>query len=93
MSRRRLILAGVLAATLPSLWPVSSRAAAGEKLKIVVVYSGPDSDMNKFGPRLHLSANVANWGVYDVHKVRQMLEGHAGHAALMNAPPCVSPHA
>ena len=36
---------------------------------------GQDSDMSRFGPRSHLSANTLNWGVYYVHKVRQMLAG------------------
>jgi basic membrane protein A and related proteins len=36
---------------------------------------GQDSDMTRFGPRAHLSGNVANWSVYYVHKVKQMLEG------------------
>jgi len=36
---------------------------------------GQDSDMSRFGPRAHLSGNTLNWGVYYVHKVRQMLEG------------------
>ena len=36
---------------------------------------GQDSDMSKFGPRAHLSGNTLNWGVYYVHKVRQVLEG------------------
>ncbi len=36
---------------------------------------GQDSDMSRFGPRAHLSGNTLNWGVYYVHKVRQMLAG------------------
>jgi simple sugar transport system substrate-binding protein len=36
---------------------------------------GQDSDMSKFGPRAHLSGNVANWGIYYVAKVRQVLDG------------------
>jgi simple sugar transport system substrate-binding protein len=36
---------------------------------------GQDSDMSRFGPRAHLSGNVANWGVYYLHKVRQVLDG------------------
>jgi len=36
---------------------------------------GQDSDMSRFGPTAHLSANVLNWGVYYVHKVRQKLAG------------------
>ncbi|MBL8349105.1 MAG: BMP family ABC transporter substrate-binding protein [Burkholderiaceae bacterium] len=36
---------------------------------------GQDSDMTRFGPRAHLSGNTLNWGVYYVHKVRQVLEG------------------
>ena len=36
---------------------------------------GQDSDMTRFGPQAHLSGNVLNWGVYYVHKVRQLLEG------------------
>jgi simple sugar transport system substrate-binding protein len=31
--------------------------------------------MTRFGPRAHLSGNVANWGVYYLAKVRQVLEG------------------
>lgn len=36
---------------------------------------GQDSDMTRFGPQAHLSANTLNWGVYYVHKVRQKLAG------------------
>jgi len=36
---------------------------------------GQDSDMSRFGPRAHLSGNTLNWGVYYVHKVREVLEG------------------
>ncbi|GAA0753388.1 BMP family ABC transporter substrate-binding protein [Ideonella azotifigens] len=36
---------------------------------------GQDSDMTRFGPTAHLSANTLNWGVYYVHKVRQKLAG------------------
>ncbi|ONN64409.1 BMP family ABC transporter substrate-binding protein [Herbaspirillum sp. VT-16-41] len=36
---------------------------------------GQDSDMSRFGPRAHLTGNTLNWGVYYVHKVRQVLEG------------------
>jgi basic membrane protein A len=36
---------------------------------------GQDSDMSKFGPRAHLSANTLNWGVYYRHKVQQVLDG------------------
>ncbi|RFO96510.1 BMP family ABC transporter substrate-binding protein [Rhodoferax lacus] len=36
---------------------------------------GQDSDMSRFGPRAHLSGNTANWGVYYLYKVKQMLEG------------------
>jgi len=36
---------------------------------------GQDSDMTRFGPKAHLTANVVNWGVYYVHKVRQVLAG------------------
>jgi simple sugar transport system substrate-binding protein len=36
---------------------------------------GQDSDMSRFGPRAHLSGNTLNWGVYYVHKVRQVLDG------------------
>jgi basic membrane protein A and related proteins len=36
---------------------------------------GQDSDMTRFGPKAHLSGNTLNWGVYYVHKVRQVLEG------------------
>lgn len=36
---------------------------------------GQDSDMSKFGPAAHLTANTLNWGVYYVHKVGQKLAG------------------
>ena len=36
---------------------------------------GQDSDMSRFGPHSHLSGNVANWGVYYLYKVKQMLDG------------------
>ncbi|MDB5799211.1 MAG: family transporter substrate-binding protein [Rhodocyclales bacterium] len=36
---------------------------------------GQDSDMSKHGPKAHLSANVANWSVYYVKKIGDMLEG------------------
>ena len=36
---------------------------------------GQDSDMTRFGPTAHLSANTLNWGVYYVHKVGQKLAG------------------
>jgi simple sugar transport system substrate-binding protein len=36
---------------------------------------GQDSDMSRFGPHAHLSGNTANWGVYYLYKVKQMLEG------------------
>lgn len=36
---------------------------------------GQDSDMSRFGPRAHLSGNTLNWGVYYVHKVREVLDG------------------
>jgi basic membrane protein A len=36
---------------------------------------GQDSDMSKYGPRSHLSANVVNWGVYYKAKVAERLEG------------------
>ncbi len=36
---------------------------------------GQDSDMRSFGPKAHLTANTVNWGVYYVHKVRQVLAG------------------
>lgn len=36
---------------------------------------GQDSDMTKYGPKSHLSANVVNWGVYYEHKVKQVLSG------------------
>jgi basic membrane protein A and related proteins len=36
---------------------------------------GQDSDMTRFGPNAHLTGNVLNWGVYYVHKVRDMLDG------------------
>jgi simple sugar transport system substrate-binding protein len=36
---------------------------------------GQDSDMSKYGPKSHLSANVVNWGVYYKAKVKAALEG------------------
>lgn len=36
---------------------------------------GQDSDMGRYGPQAHLSANTLNWGVYYVHKARQKLAG------------------
>lgn len=36
---------------------------------------GQDSDMTKYGPKSHLSANVVNWGVYYKVRVQQMLSG------------------
>ncbi len=36
---------------------------------------GQDSDMTKYGPKSHLSANTVNWGVYYKVKVEQMLAG------------------
>ncbi|GAA5164877.1 BMP family ABC transporter substrate-binding protein [Viridibacterium curvum] len=36
---------------------------------------GQDSDMSKYGPRAHLSANTVNWGVYYVKKVGDKLAG------------------
>ena len=36
---------------------------------------GQDSDMTRFGPKAHLSANTVNWGVYYRHKVKQALDG------------------
>jgi simple sugar transport system substrate-binding protein len=36
---------------------------------------GQDSDMTKYGPKAHLSANTVNWGVYYEHKVQQVLSG------------------
>jgi basic membrane protein A and related proteins len=36
---------------------------------------GQDSDMTKYGPKAHLSANTVNWGVYYEHKVKQVLDG------------------
>jgi basic membrane protein A and related proteins len=36
---------------------------------------GQDSDMTKYGPKAHLSANTVNWGVYYKHKVQQVLDG------------------
>lgn len=36
---------------------------------------GQDSDMTRFGPTAHLTANTLNWGVYYVHKVGQKLAG------------------
>jgi basic membrane protein A len=37
---------------------------------------GQDSDMTRFGPTAHLSANTLNWGVYYVKKVRDKLAGN-----------------
>lgn len=36
---------------------------------------GQDSDMTKYGPKAHLSANTVNWGVYYRMKVEQALAG------------------
>ncbi|MEC5397582.1 BMP family ABC transporter substrate-binding protein [Uliginosibacterium sp. H1] len=36
---------------------------------------GQDSDMLKYGPKSHLSANTVNWGVYYVKKVQEVLDG------------------
>jgi simple sugar transport system substrate-binding protein len=36
---------------------------------------GQDSDMTRFGPKAHLTANTVNWGVYYRMKVKQALEG------------------
>ena len=36
---------------------------------------GQDSDMRKYGPKAELSANVVNWGVYYVKKVKEALNG------------------
>ena len=36
---------------------------------------GQDSDMTRFGPKAHLSANTVNWGVYYRAKVKQALDG------------------
>lgn len=36
---------------------------------------GQDSDMTRFGPKAHLTANTVNWGVYYRHKVKQALDG------------------
>jgi simple sugar transport system substrate-binding protein len=36
---------------------------------------GQDSDMSKYGPKAHLSANVVNWGVYYKEKVKEKLDG------------------
>jgi simple sugar transport system substrate-binding protein len=36
---------------------------------------GWDSDMTKFAPKAHLSANTNNWGVYYVAMVKKVLDG------------------
>lgn len=36
---------------------------------------GQDSDMTRYGPRAHLSANTVNWAPYYEHKVQQVLSG------------------
>jgi simple sugar transport system substrate-binding protein len=36
---------------------------------------GWDSDMSKFAPKAHLSANTNNWGVYYVAMVKKVLDG------------------
>ncbi len=36
---------------------------------------GQDSDMTRFGPKAHLTANTVNWGVYYRMKVKQVLDG------------------
>lgn len=40
------------------------------------VYSfGWDSDMAKYGPRAHLTANTENWGVYYIDTVKKLMAG------------------
>lgn len=36
---------------------------------------GWDSDMAKYGPRAHLTANTENWGVYYVDVVQKLMDG------------------
>ncbi|WP_293373759.1 BMP family ABC transporter substrate-binding protein [Nevskia sp.] len=36
---------------------------------------GWDSDMSRFGPRAHLTANTQNWGVYYIDEVKKVLDG------------------
>lgn len=36
---------------------------------------GWDSDMSKYGPRAHLTANTENWGVYYIDEVKKLLDG------------------
>jgi len=36
---------------------------------------GWDSDMSRFGPRAHLTANTQNWGVYYIDEVKKVLAG------------------
>jgi basic membrane protein A len=36
---------------------------------------GQDSDMSRYGPKAHLTANTVNWGVYYRMKVKQVLDG------------------
>ena len=36
---------------------------------------GQDSDMLKYGPKAHMSANTVNWGVYYRYKINQVLAG------------------
>lgn len=35
---------------------------------------GQDSDMSRYGPKSHLSANTVNWGIYYRKKIAQVLE-------------------
>ena len=36
---------------------------------------GWDSDMSKYGPHAHLTANTENWGVYYIDEVKKLLDG------------------
>jgi basic membrane protein A len=36
---------------------------------------GQDSDMSKYGPKAHLSANTVDWGIYYKKKVQDVLDG------------------
>ena len=36
---------------------------------------GQDSDMSKYGPKSHLTANTVNWGIYYRKKIGEVLQG------------------
>jgi len=58
------------------LYQNTDSAAAVQLAEAKGLYAfGQDSDMTKYGPKAHLSANVVNWGPYYKHKVEQVLGG------------------